>query len=84
MGKMEIKYIKDFYLNNRLILFFKFFRLNVKGELSSGEHCYAADGNNVKKYRCYSFQTKRWKPVGEWIYDTVNKNELFKKISFYF
>ena len=57
-----------------MCVFVKLFRLNVKGELSSGEHCYASDGNVVKKYRCYSYKTNRWKPVGEWEYNEASTN----------
>lgn len=45
------------------------FRLNVEGELSSGEHCFVSDKNIVKKKFCLDYQGV-WNPVGEWQYDT--------------
>ena len=47
------------------------FRLNVEGELSSGEHCFISDKNIVKKKFCLDYQGV-WNPVGEWKYDTVS------------
>lgn len=47
------------------------FRLNVEGELSSGEHCFISDKNIIKKKFCLDYQGV-WNPVGEWSYDTVN------------
>ena len=57
-----------------IFLFFFFliqlFRLNVEGELSSGEHCFVSDKNIVKKKFCLNYEGV-WNPVGEWQYDTV-------------
>ncbi|CAF0787263.1 unnamed protein product [Brachionus calyciflorus] len=48
------------------------FRLNVEGELSSGEHCFVSDKNIVKKKFCLNYEGI-WNPVGEWQYDNENK-----------
>jgi hypothetical protein len=46
------------------------FRLNVEGELSSGEHCFVSDKSIIKNKFCLDYQGI-WKPVGEWDYDEV-------------
>jgi len=48
------------------------FRLNVEGELSSGEHCFISDKNIVKKKFCLDYQGV-WNPIGEWQYDLVSR-----------
>ncbi|KAL7675745.1 hypothetical protein ACOME3_002010 [Neoechinorhynchus agilis] len=47
------------------------FRLNAKGEISSGEHCFhsRSDGTVRKKF-CLDNEGI-WNPVGEWMYDNV-------------
>ena len=54
------------------------FRLNVEGELSSGEHCFISDKNIVKKKFCLDYQGV-WNPVGEWKYDTETKQVISNK-----
>lgn len=47
------------------------FRLNVVGELSSGEHCFKAVDTGVMNVHCVSDGT--WIPKGEWSYSTLNE-----------
>ncbi|KAI0988374.1 hypothetical protein GJ496_003905 [Pomphorhynchus laevis] len=44
----------------------QWFRLNTKGELSTGEYCFRTKGKPVIKYHC--LKDGSWIPEGEWTY----------------
>jgi polypeptide N-acetylgalactosaminyltransferase len=54
------------------------FRLNVEGEMSSGEHCFISDKNIVKKKFCLDYQGV-WNPIGEWKYDDTTSQVISNK-----
>jgi hypothetical protein len=60
------------YLKTLKIFYLKLFRLNVEGELSSGEHCFISDKNIIKNSFCLNYQGI-WNPSGEWDYDQVKR-----------
>lgn len=50
------------------------FRLNIKGQLSSGEHCFLSD-NNDKVVASFCLDNLGiWNPEGEWEYDEVTQS----------